>query len=88
MARWNCDYLIIQASRVLPTTSEIVLGHNEDNKVTPYVTWESNNGYDFFWGHYFADYKSAKLDFLERIQTQIEICKRLIEIDEENENET
>lgn len=61
----NGNHEIIQSLKI--SNSEIVLGYNPKNTLTPYVTWEYNAENDsYFWGHYFSDEYSAQKDLVSR----------------------
>lgn len=61
--RKNGEYTIIQS--IMIGNAEFVIGHNPKAS-TPYVTWECNNGNNYFWGHYIMDRHNAERDLLER----------------------
>lgn len=51
-------------------TFEVVMGYRETRFGKEWVTWECNNDndkYNYYWGHYYRDEKSAYEDFTERI---------------------
>lgn len=54
--------------------SEFVLGYNENNKCTPYVTWactKRDEQYSYYWGHYHNDLKVATLDMIDRAKNSL-----------------
>lgn len=50
----------------------IVLGERRTQYGYEYVTWESADHKDFFWGHYFTHYEFAKADFYNRLKEKFE----------------
>ena len=53
-------------------TFEVVLGYRETRFGKEWVTWECNDDkgkYNYYWGHYYRDEKSAYEDLTERIST-------------------
>ncbi len=67
--RRNGGYEIIQAVKVTPKT-EIVLGENLNNPITPYVVWTCFNETDYQWGHYYGSYLASLADLGTAIQTK------------------
>lgn len=84
--RMNGEWEIIEGARIFPAWSEIVIGYNPENEITPYVTWETNNGFDFYYGHYCKNRNDAKIDLLERLENQIAIYKSFFKNNESEEN--
>ena len=51
---------------------EVVMGYRETRFGKEWVTWECNDDkgkYNYYWGHYYRDEKSAYEDLTERIST-------------------
>ena len=64
--RINAGYKIIEAVRI-DDDLEVVLGKNETDLGTVYVTWQCGHGNDYFWGHYFRkDFAAARRDLFRR----------------------
>lgn len=75
--RINGNHEIIQSLKV--SNSEIVLGYNPKNTLTPYVTWEYNAENDsYFWGHYFKDKYSAQKDLVARGNDKVAFYDRFL----------
>lgn len=56
---------------------EIVLGRSENNKCTPYVTWEYRQDTNsYYWGHYCTTYEGAYSDFTKRIMESVKYSKK------------
>lgn len=67
--RKNAGYAITDSVHVGDT--EFVIGEHP-RAPSPFVTWECAGGENYFWGHYFADRRSAVKDLLERAQQELE----------------
>lgn len=66
--RTNAGYLITH-SCVIKDNTEVVLGCNAHG----YVTWLCDDDRDnYYWGHYFDNYKDALVDFGKRITNEAE----------------
>ncbi len=48
--------------------SEIVLGHNPNNEISPYVTWCCKNKNDYYFGHYIKNKNKALEDYHTRLK--------------------
>ena len=65
--RTNAGYTItdtIHVGRV-----EFVLGEQADGKM--FVTWECEDGNNYYWGHYYDNRTAAKLDLLTRARNAL-----------------
>jgi len=63
--RTNAGYEIISAIRIRED-EEIVLGRMKTQFGDKYVTWCCTHGINYFWGHYFGDFESARNDHIIR----------------------
>ena len=68
--RANAGYDIIQV--IAFPDEEYVLGVKTINKQNEYVTWCCVNKADYYYGHYFSDYKLAVKDLYERAKKYID----------------
>ena len=67
--RKNAGYVITESLHIGKT--EFVLGES-DTQPARFVTWECNNGNNYFWGHYMDDRFSAERDLLERAKDELD----------------
>ena len=65
--RKNAGYVITESLHIGNT--EFVIGESKTQPAR-FVTWECNNGNNYFWGHYMDDRFSAERDLLDRAQTE------------------
>ena len=77
--RINAGYEIISSLAVCGT--EFVLGKN-DSAPECYVTWECNDGSNYFWGHYFSDFDSAYKDLHRRTEQKIRMYRKTERVEE------
>lgn len=68
--RTNEGYVITDSVHI--GNAEFVVGKNETQYGTMYVTWRCANGTDYYWGHYFNDLFSAQKDLVARAQEEIQ----------------
>ena len=62
--RANEGYIITDSIHVGDV--EFVIGENETQYGTMFVTWRCSNGTDYYWGHYFNDLFAAQKDLVAR----------------------
>ena len=67
--RKNAGYTILQS--LMTGNTEFVIGHHP-TAPSPYVTWECNNGDNYFWGHYFKERHDADRDLLARANLELD----------------
>ncbi len=67
--RANEGYIITDSIHVGDV--EFVIGENETQYGTMFVTWRCSNGTDYYWGHYFNDLFAAQKDLVARAQEEV-----------------
>ena len=67
--RANEGYIITDSIHV--GNAEFVIGENETQYGTMFVTWRCSNGTDYYWGHYFNDRFAAQKDLVARAQEEV-----------------
>lgn len=78
MIKRNCEgYEIIEAEQyrgndIYNAKAEIVIGHNENNPVCPYVVWHCYKESDYFWGHYITNWWEALEDYHNTLAQEYE----------------
>lgn len=68
--RINAGYTIIEAAPI-EDDFEVVLGKMDHEYGCTYVTWMCKGGNNYFWGHYFPDVKSARIDLHKRVLAEL-----------------
>lgn len=67
--RANEGYIITDSIHVGDV--EFVIGENETQYGTMFVTWSCSNGTYYYWGHYFNDRFAAQKDLVARAQEEV-----------------
>lgn len=62
--RSNKGYVITDSIHI--GSAEFVIGENQTQFGTMYVTWQCKDDRDYFWGHYLTGRQAAEEDLLDR----------------------
>ena len=68
--RVNEGYVITDSLHIGST--EFVIGENQTQYGTMYVTWQCRDGDNYFWGHYLTERQAAEKDLLARAGQELE----------------
>ena len=68
--RVNEGYVITDSIHI--GNAEFVIGENQTQYGTMYVTWKCSNGTDYYWGHYLSERQAAEKDLLDRAGLELE----------------
>lgn len=68
--RLNAGFVITDSIYI--GNAEFVIGERNTRFGTTYVTWQCQDGNNYFWGHYFGERSAAEKDLLERAGRELE----------------
>lgn len=68
--RVNEGYVITDSLHI--GDAEFVIGENQTQYGTMYVTWQCRDGDNYFWGHYLTERQAAEKDLLARAGQELE----------------
>ena len=68
VGRTHAGYTVTDDIGLLNDDGRIVLAKKPIADGTEYVTWRTDTGKTFFWGHYFTNHAEARADLFKRAE--------------------